>query len=269
MFGWDPKLPTRLHTDSSKFVCGAYISQLQKNENSQWEDRPLYYDSFTLNTAERAYGAYKRELRAIVGFATKYRHLFDGPETSTIYTDHKPLAGFLNSDTHEDIYARWATKLRMLNIKLVWIKGKRNAAADRLSCTIFQSETCEPDEIIRKLSEEVRDQDGNPEWFWKSGKGGYEEKLKTLNKQSYRLSNVGLVQQETPGGWVTFSMAGRVGGQATTPLNKLQLSPWYQEVYQYYRLQEIPFGLDQLKRETFKRRMESFRWDESNNQILH
>lgn len=41
--------------------------------------------------------------------------MLEGPQTSTIYTDHKPLVGFLNSDTHEDIFARWVTRLRMLS----------------------------------------------------------------------------------------------------------------------------------------------------------
>ena len=177
---------------------------------------------------------YKRELRAIVGFAMKYQHLFDRAETSTIYTDHKPLAGFLNSDTHEDIYARWVTKLRMLNIKLVWIEGKRNTAADELSYTIFRSETCEPDDIVERLTEELHHQKGDQEWFWKSGKGGYKEKLKELTEQSSHAANLRLVQQESPGGWVTFLMTGRVGGGMTQPQIKLQLSLWYQEVYQYY-----------------------------------
>ncbi|KAF2488753.1 hypothetical protein BU16DRAFT_422891, partial [Lophium mytilinum] len=51
----------------------------------------------------------------------------------TIYTNHKPLIGFLNSDTHKDIFARWANKLRMYNIKIQHIKGERNTVADGLS----------------------------------------------------------------------------------------------------------------------------------------
>ena len=37
-------------------------------------------------------------------------------QQSVIYTDHKPLVGFIKTGYHKDLFARWANKLRLLNI---------------------------------------------------------------------------------------------------------------------------------------------------------
>lgn len=54
-------------------------------------------------------------------------------EPSVIWTDHKPLVGFMNAVFHEDIFARWAMKLRQLHVRLKYIQGKENVVADGLS----------------------------------------------------------------------------------------------------------------------------------------
>lgn len=68
-------------------------------------------------------------------------HFFKARETSITHADHKPL-GFLNSDTHEGVFARWVFKLRMLNIKVEYTPGKRKQAADGLSRTICNNKDC-------------------------------------------------------------------------------------------------------------------------------
>lgn len=96
----------------------------------------LLYDAFSFNEAKRNYGTYKRELKAIVTFCDKYQHWLTSLITSTIFTDHRPLLGFLNSHA-EGIYARWQTTLRGLDIRFEYIEGHRNIVADDLSRTIF------------------------------------------------------------------------------------------------------------------------------------
>ena len=128
MFGWDPALPVDLYSDASNFAAGCYISQIQDGEA-----RPLVYDSFTLLPAERNYDTYRRELVAIVKFTKKYSHMLNAERQSVVHTDHKPLVGFLNAEYHEDIFARWANKLRLLNIRIQHIPGKKNMVADGLS----------------------------------------------------------------------------------------------------------------------------------------
>lgn len=106
MFGWDLRLAVHLYSDASNPTAGEFISQFQRNEKGAIEERPLYYDFFTFSASERNYDTYRRELRAIVGFCMKYRHMLEVSETSVVHTDHKSLVGFLNSDTHEDIFAQ-------------------------------------------------------------------------------------------------------------------------------------------------------------------
>jgi hypothetical protein len=179
MFGWDPQLPVYMYTDASQYAAGCFISQRQGKE-----ERPLWYDSHTFTSTERNYSAYKTELFAMVFFAGKFRHYLEGPQTSTIFTDHKPLVTFLTSDTHEDVYVRWAQILRSLNVRIVYIKGIKNTAADGLSRTIFDLPDCTPTEKVHQLYEAAEKYDCQ-EWFWKSGKGGFEEMLKGLTQEEW------------------------------------------------------------------------------------
>lgn len=104
-------------------------------------DAPIIYDSFTFTRSQRRYPTYKRELCGLVKFVTKYDYLCKHPQLTTlVHTDHKPLTFFTSSDVHEGIYGHWADQLQRLNIKIVYIPGPRNKAADSLSRTIFKGE---------------------------------------------------------------------------------------------------------------------------------
>ena len=211
MFGWDPQMAVHLYSDASTYAAGGFISQFQRNQQGSLEERPLYYDSFTFSQSERNYDTYRRELRAIVGFCMKYRHMLEVPETSIVHTDHKPLVGFLNSDTHEDIFARWATKLRSLNIKFEYILGERNIVADSLSRTIFMDVNCKADDLVQKISDAVDQNKKDTDWFWKSGKGGYQQMLKELTDEQ-KLKMISSMQGVTlhPVGWVSFLFLGEL-----------------------------------------------------------
>lgn len=176
LHGWDPGLPVEVYVDASKFAAGCFIRQKQ---GDRWV--PILYDSFAFTPTERNYDTYKRELKAMVVFAEKHAHMLNGPQTSTIKTDHKPLTGFLKGNNHEDIFFRWLERLRPMNITIEHIAGIRNTAADGLSRTIFPGD-CEFGETATQLLEQARlhDNDAEREWFWKSGKGGYEEMLREL-----------------------------------------------------------------------------------------
>ena len=91
---------------------------------------------------------------------------------SVIHIDHKPLIGFLNAEYHEDIFARWANKLRLLNIRNQYILEKRYMVADGLSWVIFNKPDYSPNRLVSKLAKVVFAHQDNDGWFWKSGKGG-------------------------------------------------------------------------------------------------
>jgi hypothetical protein len=54
---------------------------------------------------------------------------------------------------HEDIYVRWAQILWALYIKIVYIEGRKNTAADHHSHTIFDLLGCTPTEKVHQLYE--------------------------------------------------------------------------------------------------------------------
>lgn len=180
LFGWDPQHPVELFSDASGSGAGCNIAQLQDGVKV-----PIVFDSFTFSKAERNYDTYKRELLAIVRFCKKFRHMLNNEEKSTVWTDHKPLVGFMNAEYHEDIFARWAEQLRGLNIVIKYIQGKKNLAADGFSRVILKDKDCVADKNVRELAQAV-EQIKDDEWFWKSGKGGYKEMLKRMNKEQRR-----------------------------------------------------------------------------------
>lgn len=134
-----PYVPVQLYSNASKFGAGCALLQHREDK-----DYPILYDSFLFTKTQRQYGTYKRELCALVEFCRRHRHFF---YTSTVFTDHMPLTWFLTGQGHEGIYARWVTELRVLNIRIEYIEGARNGAADGLSRTIFPSQDCDNDKI--------------------------------------------------------------------------------------------------------------------------
>lgn len=276
--GWIPHLPCNMYTDASKFAMGCYLSQHVDNV-----EYPLFYDSMLFTQSEQNYDTYKRELKAIVTFVKKHGHYLQGPQTSTIYTDHKPLVGFLNSDSHEDIFARWAQTLRLHNIKLEYIKGERNQAADGLSRTIFNKD-CESTQMTKELHQKLQEieQSGDREWIWKTGKGGYSDWLKT--QDSGHIANC-TNPLDTEGsfsvipGWITMGLPVNAisshGTEGTTPRteydqedHKHTTQQWYGDLISYYRHQKMPDGWTATRQAAFKRLAAEFRWDTKNFRLM-
>jgi hypothetical protein len=106
MFGINWSLPPHLYSNTSKYCGELVITQFQVHDNVRVEV-PIVYNSFTFTATERKYPTYKRELLAIVRFASKYSYLLTHPNpsiTAIIHTDHKPLVHFINADYHDGIY---------------------------------------------------------------------------------------------------------------------------------------------------------------------
>ena len=215
MHGLDPSRAIHFFTDASAYAAGLLVSQYEGKTMY-----PILYDAFTFTAAERNYGTYKRELAAIVRFASKYEYMLQNPEhPGVVYTDHKPLLSFLNSDYHDGIYARWANKLRRVNIVLEYIEGPRNKVADGLSRTIFDKLDAEK---MESFKQEVQAHRNDPKWFWKDGKGGYEEFLDSLLPEFKAEA----ITEGIMGGisihLCTASSAAR---------NKFESSGWYRDVF--------------------------------------
>lgn len=81
----NPDLPIGLFTDASDCAVGA---ALQQYEESEW--KPLAFFSKKLNSAQKVYSTYDRELLGVYLAVKQFKDLLQGRDF-VIYTDHKPL----------------------------------------------------------------------------------------------------------------------------------------------------------------------------------
>ena len=176
MFDHDFSLLCEAYTDASTYDENIYIRQLQKNEM-----KSIFYDCIAFNITQRNYDTYKRELYIIVHFIKKYEHIFDFLKRNTIYTNHKLLMSFINAQKHENIYARWANKLRNHNIQIKYIESKKNQMIDDLSRVIFNDKDCESNQLIKNLYKKIKNHKNDIQWFWKIDKKKYRDILKQLS----------------------------------------------------------------------------------------
>lgn len=112
--GFDWQQPAIMFTDASQF--GLRMVFMQEREDSSRAGKkmlvPIVFDAFTLSKTEQRYSTSKTELYAIVKALRKHGHYCSGTNCpGTIYTDHKPLLYFLDSENHEETYARWVFEL--------------------------------------------------------------------------------------------------------------------------------------------------------------
>ena len=121
--------PFSLQTDASDICIGAVLSQSNK-----------IVDCFSrkLQGAERNYPIREKELLAIVCALKKYSH-FCSNTTITVYTDHRSLIHLdsmqLNTPVPQSrrIARWWMDTLSHFNLKIVYLQGQYNIAADALS----------------------------------------------------------------------------------------------------------------------------------------
>jgi hypothetical protein len=79
--------------DASSYAVGAILSQMDKKQE---QDFPVADASRTLNSTERNYSVFERELVAIV-WALGHSYAYCYMASSVIFTDHKPLTSLKKS----------------------------------------------------------------------------------------------------------------------------------------------------------------------------
>jgi len=87
---FDPDCNFQLTTDQSDFAIDAVIQQIRNGF-----PEPLEFFSKTLNSAQKDYSTFDRELLAIHDSVKHFRNLLEGKSFS-ILTDHKPLIHLAN-----------------------------------------------------------------------------------------------------------------------------------------------------------------------------
>jgi len=86
------------------------------------------------NKAERNYEIYDWEILAIVRCLEKWRHLLEGAQNKfEIWSDHKKLEYFIDSQKLNWRQARWALYLSRFDFSLKHVLGSSMRRADSLS----------------------------------------------------------------------------------------------------------------------------------------
>ncbi|KAH9271473.1 hypothetical protein BASA83_006326 [Batrachochytrium salamandrivorans] len=105
---------------------------------SQFDDldqiRPVAFYARQMNSAERNYEIYDKELLAIVDSFKHWRHFLQGGlHPVTVLCDHKSLEYFMSTKKLTRRQARWSLELSEYDFSITHRPGKLNGRADALS----------------------------------------------------------------------------------------------------------------------------------------
>lgn len=125
----DSRAELAIVADASDRCIGAALHQ---KTGLGWQ--PLAFFSRKLNTAQRNYGAYDRELLAVYEAIRYFRHMVEA-RTFAIYTDHKPLifAFKQKSDKCSPRQFRYLDYIGQFSTDIRHVPGTENVVADALS----------------------------------------------------------------------------------------------------------------------------------------
>ncbi|GFX79726.1 retrovirus-related Pol polyprotein from transposon 17.6 [Trichonephila clavipes] len=136
----DPNAELQITTDASSRGIGAVLEQKYPNS----EVKPLYFFSKKLNPSLSKYNATVLEFFAIYTALNFFRPFLLGRKFK-VFTDHKPLAGFLSNKNPSSKILRWKLALEEFNYDIHYIRGSLNSVADHLSRCINNITIALPD----------------------------------------------------------------------------------------------------------------------------
>ena len=137
--------PFSIQVDWSGTALGAVLSQ-----EDQGTERPVAFQSKTLNAAERNYSATEGEALAAVWGVSVFRPYVHG-QRFTLITDCSALTWLKEHPSPPPKLARWLLKLSEFDFDIVHRSGKQNRAADALSRLPCVAQSSEPGIMDRPL----------------------------------------------------------------------------------------------------------------------
>lgn len=117
-----------IQCDASDTGVGCVLSQVDESGS----ERPIYYHSQKLNTAQRNYSVTERECLAAVMGVQKFRAYVEG-HPFRIVTDHASLKWLMGQKDLSGRLARWSLKLQGFDFSIEHRKGTQNVVPDALS----------------------------------------------------------------------------------------------------------------------------------------
>jgi hypothetical protein len=130
LYHFDPKLPTKLETDSSDGVIAGVFSQ--QHSDQKWY--PIGFYSHVLVGHESNWEIHDKELYAIIEAFRKWRPEFMSAQSRIeVYSDHRSLEYFMTTKLLTAKQVRWMEFLSDFNFQIMYTAGKNNQKADILS----------------------------------------------------------------------------------------------------------------------------------------
>ncbi|GBG71709.1 hypothetical protein CBR_g9121 [Chara braunii] len=129
--------PFIVSTDVGPCSVGGLLSQ----KDAQGKERPLRFESRTLNTAERNYNQFKKEVLTVLRCLDTFRHYVYG-RGFVLRVDPTAVVSILQKDFSltDSTIARWLIKIRLYDYTVERISGAKNAVADGLSRILIEAE---------------------------------------------------------------------------------------------------------------------------------
>ncbi|GFT54218.1 retrovirus-related Pol polyprotein from transposon 412 [Trichonephila clavipes] len=124
----DPNAELQITTDASSRDIGAVLEQKYLNS----EVKPSYFFSKKLNPSQSKHNATVLEFFAIYTALNFFRP-FLLCRKFKVFTNHKPLAGFLSNKNPSSKILRWKLALEEFNYDIHYIRGSLNSVTDHLS----------------------------------------------------------------------------------------------------------------------------------------
>ena len=121
--------PFILYTDASGSGIGGVLMQ----RDHQDVERPVSYFSRKLNKHQLNYAPIEKECLAIILCITHFSVYLNNGHTTTVFTDHNPLAFLSKMKEKNQKLLRWSLILQEYDIEIRHIKGSDNVIADMLS----------------------------------------------------------------------------------------------------------------------------------------
>ncbi|GBG73560.1 hypothetical protein CBR_g16903 [Chara braunii] len=142
-FDDDEKRPFVIETDAGPTALGGVL--IQKDDEGQ--ERPLRFESRTLNAAERNYSQFKKETLVVLHCFRIFRNYVFG-RRFILQVDPTALAQSLRNYSPVDpTIARWLTYILMFDFEIVRISGSQNRA-DGLSRVEWDPEADRAEESV-------------------------------------------------------------------------------------------------------------------------